>query len=186
MLWDGFRVAVIVLGPKEGSLCPMAPLNHSWEKPFPAPLESSCHRREGEKGPLWLSGVWSEGCSKNLSEFCDKSKEMYFWQAGVVLRAASGTNCNNHLTKSSKLNFRLKKNLMEIKLIIHALKAKQIRLLEKHFAKRKSQPHISKLGVFDTLVQWSCKTFRSQRNSLFSDFISCFTPILSTQRCSGI
>lgn len=75
---------------------------------------------------------------------------------------------------------------MEIKLIIHALKAKQIRLLEKRFVKRKSQPHVSKVGVFDTLVQWSCKTFRSQRNSLFSVFISCFTPTLSTQRRSGI
>lgn len=42
----------MVLGPKEGSLCPMAPLDHSWEKPFPVPLESSCHRKEGEKRAL--------------------------------------------------------------------------------------------------------------------------------------
>lgn len=57
---------------------------------------------------------------------------------------------------------------MEIRLIIHALKAKQTRLFEKHFVKVKSQPHISKLRGFDTLVQWSCKTFRSQRNSVLS------------------
>lgn len=75
---------------------------------------------------------------------------------------------------------------MEIKLIIHALKAKQIRLLERHFVRRKSQPHISKLGGFDTLVQWSFETFRSQRNSLFSVFISCFTPLLFTEKYSGI
>lgn len=41
-------------------------------------------------------------------EFCNKSQEMYFWKTKAPLRVPSRTNFNNHLTKSPKLNFRLK------------------------------------------------------------------------------
>lgn len=62
----------MVLGPKEGSLCRVAPLDNSWEKPLP--LESSCQRKEG--GKKALCGLQVSEVNKNLSEICDKSQQM--------------------------------------------------------------------------------------------------------------
>lgn len=85
------------------SLVGESPLQFHWSPP-------AVERKGGKKRPfVAFRDLKCLGwCNKNLSDFCNKSQEMYFWKAEAPLTASSRTNFNNHLAKSPKLNFRLK------------------------------------------------------------------------------